>query len=295
MTAPKTLRVGTRGSLLAVSQTQLILDELKARNPHVSFEIVTIKTSGDEGKEVLGAFVKEVEMELRAKNIDLAVHSYKDMPTTLPEGVFVACTPVRGEHRDCLITPGGKQLMDLRQGARIGTGSLRRGYQLKAIRPDLEMVPIRGNIVTRMSKTENGELDAVVLAAAGLERVNMRARISQVFTEEEMLPAVAQGVLAIEVREDDADTIALVKTITDDNTMHAVDAERAFLSGLGGGCRMPIGAYARIENNVLTIDGLIYTEDGTRVAKGNRIGDPKKAVEIGSALAEELLEKLGSK
>jgi hydroxymethylbilane synthase len=293
MTASKTLRVGTRGSLLAVSQTQLILDELKAKNPHISFEIVTIKTSGDEGKDILGAFVKEVEMELRAKNIDLAVHSYKDMPTTLPEGVFVACTPVRGEHRDCLIAPGGKKLKDLPQGAKIGTGSLRRSYQLKAIRPDLEIVPIRGNIVTRMSKAESGELDAVVLAAAGLERVSMRDRISQVFTENEMLPAVAQGVLAIEVREDDSDTIALVKSITDDNTMHAVDAERAFLSGLGGGCRMPIGAYARVQNNVLTIDGLIYTEDGSQVAKGIRSGDPEKAVEIGSRLAEELLKKLG--
>jgi hydroxymethylbilane synthase len=293
MTDTKILRVGTRGSLLAVSQTQLILDELKTKNPGVEFEIVTIKTSGDEGKEVLGAFVKEVELELRAKNIDLAVHSYKDMPTALPEGVFVACTPVRGEHRDCLIAPNGKTLNDLPQGAKIGTGSLRRGYQLKEMRPDLQIIPIRGNIITRMGKAESGEVDAVVLAAAGLERVSMQDRISQVFTENEMLPAVAQGVLAIEVREEDADTIALVKTITDDATMQAVDAERAFLSGLGGGCRMPIGAFARVEGGKLHIDGLIYTEDGTQLAKGSKDGPAENAVEIGQGLAAELLKQLG--
>ncbi|MGZ5282528.1 MAG: hydroxymethylbilane synthase [Bacteroidia bacterium] len=292
----KILPVGTRGSLLAVTQTHLVLDMIKAKNEGIDFEVKTIKTSGDEGKEVLGAFVKEVEIALRSKEINIAIHSLKDMPTALPEGVFVASVPTRGEHRDCLISRDHIKFEDLPKGAKIGTSSLRRIYQLRDIRPDLQFVTIRGNIITRMGKIDTGEVDAVILAAAGLERVQMADKITQIFTEEQMLPAVAQGILAIEVRDDDAATIDLVRSINDENTMFAADAERAFLTGLGGGCRMPIAAYARVdESGEMLLDGMVYAEDGSKMEKGLVSGKPQDAKELGRKLSEELLQKFGKK
>jgi hydroxymethylbilane synthase len=266
---------------------------LEEVNPGLGFDIKTIKTSGDEGLEVLGAFVTEVEQELRRRHIDLAIHSLKDMPTVLPSGVFVASTPLRGEHRDCLIARNNMKLSDLPKGARIGTGSLRRSYQLKALRPDLEVVPIRGNIITRMGKIEKGEVDAVVLAAAGLDRVNMSDRISQIFSIEEMLPAVSQGALAIEVREDDKATIDIVKRIDDNATSQAVIAERAFLMALGGGCRMPIAAYAEIKDGNLILQGMLCTEDGTRTEKATMEGLATEAAKTGKELAALLLGRFG--
>ena len=266
MTVPiqnKKLLVGTRGSLLAVSQTTLVMQMLQKANPGLEYEIKTIKTSGDEGKDVLGAFVKEVENELMKGGIDLAIHSLKDMPTQLPEGVCIAAMPKRGNHRDCLVSRHHIKLDDLPTGAKVGTSSLRRAYQLTLLRPDLEIVPLHGNIITRMRKTEEGILDAVVLAAAGLERVAMQDRITELFTEKNMLPAVSQGILALEVRSDDNATLAIVQKITDKHTEYAAAAERAFLSTLGGGCRMPIGGYARVIGNELVLDGIMFNEDGT--------------------------------
>jgi hydroxymethylbilane synthase len=267
---------------------------LQKANPGLECEIKTIKTSGDEGIDILGAFVKEVELELKRGNIDLAIHSLKDMPTQLPSGVCIGAMPERGEHRDCLISRDNKLLHELPAGAKIGTSSLRRAYQLKKIRPDLELVSIHGNIITRMKKVEDGIVDAVVLATAGLDRVNMSEKVTQVFTESEMLPAVSQGILALEVREDDPETMAIVKKITDPLAESAAAAERAFLTALGGGCRMPIGGYARMKNGKLVLDGIMFNEDGSRFEMSTISGDPKDSNQLGTDLGRMLLARFGN-
>jgi hydroxymethylbilane synthase len=291
----KKILVGTRGSLLAVTQTKLVMDLLQKANPGLEYEIIKIKTSGDEGKDVLGAFVKEVEQALKNGQIHLAVHSLKDMPTQLPSGVCIGAMPFRGEHRDCLVSKDKLKFNELAIGAKIGTSSLRRAYQLKELRPDIEVVPIHGNIITRMKKVEDGTLDAVVLAAAGIERVDMEHKISHIFSEKEMLPAVSQGILALEVREDDAETMEIVKAITDIYSEHAAAAERSFLLALGGGCRMPIGGYARMENNEMVLDGIMFNEDGSRFEMATLKGEPEHSAELGSRLGKILLERFGQK
>lgn len=279
--------------MLAVTQTHLVMNMLRQANPGLEYEIKTIKTSGDEGKDILGAFVKEVENELKKGHIDLAVHSLKDMPTSLPKGVMIAAMPVRGEHRDCLVSKNNISFHDLPQGARIGTSSLRRVYQLKQMRPDLEISPVHGNIITRMKKVEDGLFDAIVLAAAGLNRVNMSDRCSYIFTEDEMMPAVSQGILALEAREDDAETINIVSKITDPFSEYAAAAERAFLTALGGGCRMPIGGYARAVDGELVLDGIMFNEDGSRFEKSSIKGDVQKSEQLGQMLGRELLSRFG--
>ncbi len=289
------LIVGTRGSLLAVSQTKLVLGMLQKANPGLEYEIKTIKTSGDEGKDILGAFVKEVEQELKNGRIDLAVHSLKDMPTVLPSGVCIAAMPTRGEHRDCLVSRDNMSIHELPHGAKVGTSSFRRIYQLKLLRPDLVISPMHGNIITRMKKVEDGIFDAIVLAAAGLERVNKQERIAYLFSEKEMLSAVSQGILALEVRKDDPKTMAIVSKITDINSEHAAAAERSFLSALGGGCRMPIGGYSRIENGELVLDGIMFNEDGERFETGSVRGSTTDARKLGETLGKELLGHFGTK
>jgi hydroxymethylbilane synthase len=285
-------QVGTRGSKLAVSQTELLLSWIKERKPQAQFNIKTIKTSGDLGLlQELGAWVKEVEIALRNGDIDLAVHSYKDMPTALPEGLVVASVPKRGAHQDCLITLG-KKLHELPSGARIGTSSLRRVYQLKKLRPDVEVVPLHGNIISRMEKVEKGELDGIILALAGLQRVEMEDRATQVFSTEEFLPAVAQGALAVEIRSDDRRTHEVVSSINDMATVQAVEAERAFLMALGGGCRMPMAAFAEVSDGKLTLDGLYYTQDGSKMVRQQITGSPEEAARLGAELGKELLRKL---
>lgn len=281
--------VGTRGSVLAVSQTELVMKMLQNANPGLEYEIKTIKTSGDEGKDILGAFVKEVEQELKNGHIDLAVHSLKDMPTGLPPGVCIAAMPKRGEHRDCLVSRNNKSLQELPIGAKVGTSSFRRIYQMKLLRPDLNISPMHGNIITRMKKVEDGIFDAIVLAAAGLERVNMQARIAYLFNEKEMLSAVSQGILALEVRENDLKTMGIVKKITDTDTEHAAAAERSFLSALGGGCRMPIGGYARIESGELVLDGIMFNEDGSEFETATINGAISDSRKLGEILGKELL------
>lgn len=284
--------VGTRGSKLAVSQTKLLLHELEKANPGVEFEIKTIKTSGDFGMlEQFGAFTKEVETELYNKTIDLAVHSLKDMPTKLPEGLVVACVPLRGEHRDCLISKNHIQLHELPQGAKVGTSSLRRVYQLRKMRPDLNIIPMHGNIITRMERVEHGEFDAIILALAGLQRVGMEYKASQVFETDEMLSAVSQGALAIEIREGDERTREMVSKITDKKTELAVEAERSFLMALGGGCRMPIAAFAKVNDEQILIDGLYCSAEGDWMQKASISGKPEEASALGKQLAEGLLTK----
>jgi hydroxymethylbilane synthase len=256
-------KVGTRGSLLAVEQTKLVLSKIKEHYPEVDFEIITIKTSGDLGLlQELGAFVKEVEHALTEEKIDFAVHSLKDMPTTLPDGLVLASILPRGDVRDCLVSRHQCSFYDLPQGAKIGTSSLRRKYQLNKLRSDIEVVLINGNIITRMEKTFSGELDGVILAYAGLNRVNMSDKACYIFSVDEIIPAVGQGALALETRNSDDITIKLLSSVDDNLTRLSVDIERDFLSGMGGGCRMPMGAFAYQNDNQMEVKA--FYSDGTK-------------------------------
>lgn len=286
----RTLVVGTRGSKLALTQTCWVIERLRRLYPDVEFVEKIVKTSGDRGhgKEI-GAFVKELEEALQRGEIDLAVHSLKDLPTRPPEGLMIGAVPERAAPHDALISREGRSLQQLPKGARVGTGSPRRRAQLLALRSDFEVVPIRGNVDTRLQKLDAGEVEALVLAKAGLERLGLAERVTEVLPLDAMLPAVGQGALALEVRADDAFARELVQPLDHPETRAAVEAERAFLEALGGGCRVPIAAYGRVEGENLVLDGLVADPDGLTVLKGCVEGVPDKAEELGHELAERLL------
>ncbi|MFY0545352.1 hydroxymethylbilane synthase [Brevibacillus sp. H7] len=293
-------KVGTRRSMLALTQTQWVVDQLKALDPDATFELREIVTKGDRILDVTlskvggkGLFVKEIEQSLLDKETDLAVHSLKDMPAELPEGLVIGAIPKRVDPRDVLLSKEGKTLEELPQGALVGTSSLRRSSQLLAYRPDIQIESLRGNIDTRVRKLNEGNFDAIVLAAAGLERVNWNGTISQYLPVEISVPAVGQGALAIECRADDEEMLALLKKFDHAPTRLAVTAERSFLHKLQGGCQVPIGAYATIDESgakpVITLTGLVAAPDGSRVFKHTASGtDP---IALGRDLAEQLLAK----
>lgn len=281
--------VGTRGSALALAQTQRVIEHLRKSFP-MEFVTKVIKTSGDQGRlKEPGAFIKELQQALLRREIDLAVHSLKDMPTQLPEGLTIAAVLERANPQDVLISREGVKLVELPKGARIGTGSPRRAAQLLVARPDLVIMPIRGNVDTRLKKLEAGQYDAVILAAAGLERLGLGGRITEYLPLELMLPAPGQGALAVEIREDDERIRKLVMGLDHAPTRAAITAERAFLRRLGGGCRVPIAAYAQLAGGQLVIEGLLANEDGTRLFRGKLSGDPALPEEAGQKLAERLL------
>lgn len=292
------VKVGTRGSKLALTQTNWVVSQLKAHNPHIEFEAEIIKTKGDMIQNIpldkigdKGLFTKEIELKLLDGSIDLAVHSMKDMPSKLPEGLKFSYTPPREDMRDALVLKEGySSLEDLPQGATIGTGSKRRKYQLLALRPDLNIVPIRGNVDTRIRKIETENLDGIVLAAAGLKRVGLEDKISYYLSPEEVLPAPAQGVLAIEVRKNDAHIDALMKSIYDETAKIQIEAERSFLDTLEGSCHIPVGAYCKVEGETITLTGLYGDEEGTILIKKRLTGHKDEAVLIGKKLAEEIKE-----
>ena len=283
------LVVGTRGSNLALVQTNWVVDQLKKENPGVEFEVKIIKTKGDLIKDLpldkigdKGLFVKEIEKSLLDGEIDMAVHSMKDMPSYLPEGLKFAHSPKREDPRDALIFKEGyKSLDDLPQGARIGTGSKRRKYQLLKHRPDLEIVPIRGNIETRIKKIETEKLDGVVLAASGLRRAGLDDKIDYYIPTDIMLPAPAQGILALEIREDDKETEKIIDSIKDDITKIQIDAERGFLIGVNGSCHIPMGAYCEIEGEKITLTGLYGDGEGKKIVVQSQVGTLADAPKIG--------------
>ncbi|HYG57220.1 MAG TPA: hydroxymethylbilane synthase, partial [Symbiobacteriaceae bacterium] len=245
----QTVRVATRGSLLALTQTGWLVDRLREANPGTEFELITFKTVGDKVLDVAlsqiggkGLFTKELEDALLEGQADIAVHSLKDMPTEQPEGLSLACTPAREDARDVVITPDGTRFMDLPTGTVVGTSSLRRLAQLRALRPDLEFVPIRGNVDTRLRKMMEGQVGALIMAAAGLHRAGFTARITEYLEPEQCLPAPGQGALAVEIRTADADVAALLSKVHCSQTELAVVAERTVLGRLQGGCQVPIGA-----------------------------------------------------
>jgi hydroxymethylbilane synthase len=293
-------KVGTRRSMLALTQTNWVVDQLKTLAPDATFELREIVTKGDRILDVTlskvggkGLFVKEIEQSLLDGETDLAVHSMKDMPAELPEGLTIGAIPKRVDHRDVLLSKDGRTLDELPQGALVGTSSLRRSAQLLAYRPDIRIESLRGNIDTRIRKLNEGNFDAIVLAAAGLERVNWEGTISQFLPVEISVPAVGQGALAIECRADDEEMLALLRKFDHRPTRLAVTAERSFLHKLQGGCQVPIGAYATVEESgaetLITLTGLVAAPDGSRVFRHTASGkDPQT---LGQQVAEELLEK----
>jgi hydroxymethylbilane synthase len=295
-----TLILGTRGSKLAVHQSQWVQARLQEMAPGLSISLKRIQTSGDKIVDVplakiggKGLFVKEIEDALLSKDIDLAVHSMKDVPTALPSGLEIVCIPPREDPRDALITRDGCGLDQLKHGATIGTSSLRRQAQLLHYRPDFKIDMLRGNLDTRLRKLREGQFDAIVLAAAGLRRLDWEREITEYLPVRISLPAIAQGALGIEARSDDTFVRDLLRRFEDPPTRITVTAERALLHRLEGGCQVPIAAHAVIEGEALTLDGLVASVDGRRIIRHQIQGVPAEAHRLGTQLAERLLSEGG--
>ena len=293
----KPVIVGTRGSRLSLCQTQEVVEQLKAAHLDREFQVLPIKTGGDISAEKSlvgmgrGIFVKEIEEALYAGRIDLAVHSLKDMPTRLPDGLTIGAVCWRVDPRDVLVDRWACPLGELPPGARIGTSSPRRAAQLKEARPDVEVLPIRGNVETRMTKAEGEEYDGAILAAAGLLRLGIEHRISETLAAEQFVPAPGQGALAIEARVEDDETVALLSPLEDDPTRSAVTAERAFLEALGGGCQVPVGAYGSVEGDLLTLTVYLASADGAKAMRATVRGRATGPHEVGMDAYRQLMEQ----
>lgn len=292
--------VGSRRSKLALTQTNWVMDQLKKLDPRFDFEVKEIVTKGDQILDVTlskvggkGLFVKEIEQAMLDKEIDMAVHSMKDMPAVLPEGLTIGCIPFREDHRDALISRGHVKLKDLKPGAIIGTSSLRRSAQLLAARPDLEIKWIRGNVDTRLAKLETEEYDAIILAAAGLYRLGWASDVVTEFLDADLcIPAVGQGALSIECREDDKELLELFEKFTCKKTERAVRAERAFLQKMEGGCQVPIAGFAYVaENDEIVLNVLVASPEGHEIIKEEVRGQNPE--ELGFQAADLLIQKGG--
>ncbi len=299
----RALKIGTRGSPLALWQAEEVRGQLARAHglKGADIEICTFKTSGDRIQDKplrefggKGLFTKEIEEALLAGEIHMAVHSFKDMPTVLPDGLQIACVLPREDVRDAFLSGTASTLRDLPEGAVVGTSSLRRQAQVRRIRPDLKVIEFRGNVQTRLRKLAEGQADATLLAVAGLKRLGKEEHITARLETEEMLPAVAQGAICIEVRSDDAKTRALLAAVHDAETALCVGVERAFLAELDGSCRTPIAGLATIENGSLRFRGQILTPDGTRCHETERRGPAGNGADaMGVDAAQELLSEAG--
>ncbi len=294
----KTLKIGTRGSALALTQTKWVAERIKARHPGVDVEIVTIRTTGDKLQDVAlatiggkGVFVKEIEEALLRGDVHLAVHSLKDMPAEIPDGLEIGAVPEREDPRDVLISRGERKLGELPEDARIGTGSLRRGIQLRRLIPRVDVVAIRGNLDTRIRKIEREGLDGIIVAAAGVNRMGWGDRISQFISVEDIIPAVGQGALAIETRRDDGEVKSLLRFLDHEASRIEVEAERAFLKVFGGGCQLPIAASATKKGDGVSLVGLVGNLDGSTVIRETASGPAAECERVGRDLAERLLAK----
>lgn len=293
--------IGTRGSKLALWQANWVKSELIKSFPGLSANIVVIKTKGDKILDVplakvggKGLFVKEIEEALIGNRIDMAVHSMKDMPAELLDGLSIGAIPERENPGDVLISKNNFLLSQLPEKARVGTSSLRRMAQLKHIRPDLVILPLRGNLDTRIRKLDAGELDAIIVAAAGVKRLGLENLITEHLDENIMLPAVGQGALCIEIRKDDYNVIKFIGFLDHSVTRAVVMGERAFLKRLEGGCQIPIAGHGKAENNIFTISGLVADLEGKTILKETRSGPLISSESIGTAAADKLL-LLGAK
>jgi len=290
------LRIATRKSPLALWQAYHVRDALCRAYSRLQVELVEMVTQGDRildaplakigGK---GLFVKELEQGLYTGAADIAVHSMKDVPVVLPEGLHLPVILTREEPSDAFVSLRYPDLAALPLGAVVGTSSLRRQCQLLAQRPDLQIVPLRGNVGTRLSKLDDGDFDAIILAAAGLKRLGLEARIRSLLTPEQMLPAIGQGAIGIECRQQDRQTLALIETLDDPDTHSRLDAERAFNQRLEGGCQVPIAGYAELEGDQLRLRGLVGKEDGSQILRGEISGPADDAAALGELLAADLL------
>lgn len=294
------LRIGSRGSRLALWQAEKTRDHLLRLNPGFEIQIDVIKTTGDVKPDPLsviggkGVFTKELEDALLDKRIDIAVHSLKDLPTIIPEGLSISAICEREDPRDALVLRADHRHNSLRElppGAVVGTSSQRRLAQLKSLRQDVVVKDLRGNVDTRVRKLDEGQYDALILASAGLIRLGLKNRISVAIEPSEMLPAVGQGAIAIETRSDDEVSIAATSKLNHRETALACRAERAFLRSLGGGCQFPIAAHAVVENNVLKLEGLVASPSGEEILRDRLAGEPDQADLIGSQLAQRLIER----
>lgn len=292
--------VGTRGSKLAVTQTNWVIKKLKAYHPLVEFEVKVIKTKGDIDQQTAldkmgdkGIFTSAIEDELMEGSIDMAVHSMKDMPSILPQGLCFGAVPVREDARDALVLKEGyASLEDLPNGAIIGTGSKRRGYQIHVLRPDLKIVPIRGNIDTRLRKLKEENMDGIILAAAGLNRLGLQEHISLCFPIDDFIPAPCQGILGIEVRKDNESVLKMLETIADSITTIQYQAERAFMKSIDGGCQLPIGAYCMVEGNHIRMKGLLGDGEGNHLVIKEVSGPAGVQEQLGVELAHLLQKQL---
>lgn len=297
------LVIGSRGSKLALWQSEWVKARLEALDPNASVRVEIIKTKGDVMRDVplatiggQGAFTKEIETALLERRVDVAVHSLKDLPTVIPEGLAITATPEREDVRDALVLRAGVDSRDasiknLPDGATVGTSSLRRIAQLRFLRPDIEIKDLRGNVDTRLRKLDAGDYDAIILASAGLRRLGLFERISAPIETEVMLPAVSQGALGIETRADDAQTNALVSRFDHAPTRACVLAERALLRSLGGGCQVPIAAHANVNGESLRLIGLVAALSGEQVIRDEIEGDAADGNGAGEALAARMLER----
>jgi hydroxymethylbilane synthase len=290
------LVIGTRGSKLALWQSEYIkglVEEITG----LPVELKIIKTTGDKILDVplakvggKGLFTKELEVELLAGTVDLCVHSMKDVPTELPDGLYISAMPRRVDPRDALVSGAGYTLETLPQGAKVGTSSLRRIAQVRALRPDVEIVDVRGNLDTRMRKAETGELDVVILASAGITRMGWADRISSYIPTEQMVSAVGQGAIGIEIRENDEFMRDVTAKICDDETFTCVSAERVVMRKLEGGCQVPIGAYAVLDGETMHMDAIVGSVSGDRILRAHLEGPASEPVALGEAMVEALLE-----
>ncbi len=292
------ITIGTRKSKLALVQTHWVRDTLLAAHPGLEIAIEHITTKGDAildrplsaiGDK--GLFVTEIEDALRAGRVDLAVHSAKDLPSVLPDDMTIAAYPRRADPRDVLVAGAGKTLADLPPGARVGTSSPRRACQLRHLRPDLELLDIRGNVDTRLRKLDEGQYDAIILACAGLKRLGLPDRIAQALAPEVMAPAIGQGALGIEVRIGDGVTLEAVFPLNHVPTHLAVEAERSLLEAFGGGCQVPLGGYARADVDDLHLSAAVFSTDGETLIRDQATGPMAEAKEVGRRLAASLKAK----
>ncbi|HDZ86835.1 MAG TPA: hydroxymethylbilane synthase [Actinobacteria bacterium] len=297
MTADKAIIIGTRGSKLALWQANYIQAMLEEK-ANVKSELKIIKTKGDKILDVAlsklgdkGLFVKEIENALLDESVDIAVHSMKDLPTELPEGLEIMASPPREDNRDAFVSLEYNSVDELEKGAVVGSSSLRRKAQLLAMRSDVEVKEIRGNVDTRLKKLESGEYQAILMAYAGLKRLGFTEHIKQIFEQSEMLPAVGQGAIAIEARSDDEDVRQALNKLNDEKTLLVVRAERALMKELEGGCQVPIGANAQVENGTIHIDALVASINGEKIVKDEASGSEEQPEKVGIQVADKLRAK----
>lgn len=291
------LRIGTRASKLALAQAQWVRERISAHYPDLQVQLVTVRTQGDRIRDKplstiggKGLFVKEIEEALQKKDIDIAVHSLKDVPAELPDDLSIGAIPEREDPCDVLISKDATPLEELPRGSRIGTSSLRRAAQLLHYRPDLEIVPLRGNVDTRIRKLHSLDMHAIIVAAAGLKRMGLAGHITHVFPADFMVPAIGQGALGLELRKEDQHTANMVMFLDHYPTRVAVEAERAFLKELKGGCQLPVACFGKLIGSTLSLDGMVADVRGERVVRDKVSGPAQEAKALGTALARRVLE-----